>query len=167
MPSFGEVDTAGEVYRHDDQQISQPALPRRPWDDERSRVETPRVGGLIDAAAEGYPMGELKHGPLALVEPGVTVICLATQTALYDKMLSNVKEVKAREGIAVAVVKDNDAGLDERSVDAVLSTPATEHDMLMPLLSVVPLQLLAYYIASKLDREIDQPRNLAKSVTVE
>jgi len=117
--------------------------------------------------AEAYPAGELKHGPLALVEPGVTVICLATQNALYDKMLSNVKEVKAREGIAVAVVKENDAGLDHRSVDAVLSTPATEHDMLMPILSVVPLQLLAYYIASALGREIDQPRNLAKSVTVE
>jgi glucosamine--fructose-6-phosphate aminotransferase (isomerizing) len=117
--------------------------------------------------AEAYPAGELKHGPLALVEPGVTVICMATQSALYDKMLSNVKEVKAREGIAIAVVKDRDAGLDGRSVDAVLSIPSTEHDMLMPILSVVPLQLLAYYIASTLNREIDQPRNLAKSVTVE
>jgi glucosamine--fructose-6-phosphate aminotransferase (isomerizing) len=117
--------------------------------------------------AEAYPAGELKHGPLALVEHGVTVICLATQSALYDKMLSNVKEVKARDGIAIAVVKENDAGLDERSVDAVLTTPATEHDMLMPLLSVVPLQLLSYYIAAALGREIDQPRNLAKSVTVE
>jgi glucosamine--fructose-6-phosphate aminotransferase (isomerizing) len=117
--------------------------------------------------AEAYPAGELKHGPLALVEPGVTVICLATQNALYDKMLSNVKEVKAREGIAVAVVKENDAGLDERSVDSVLAIPATEHDTLMPLLSVVPLQLLSYYIAACLGREIDQPRNLAKSVTVE
>ena len=117
--------------------------------------------------AEAYPAGELKHGPLALVEHGVTVICLATQSALYDKMLSNVKEVKARDGIAVAVVKDNDAGLDERSVDAVLTAPATEHDVLMPLLSVVPLQLLGYYIANTLGREIDQPRNLAKSVTVE
>jgi glucosamine--fructose-6-phosphate aminotransferase (isomerizing) len=117
--------------------------------------------------AEAYPAGELKHGPLALVEAGVSVICLATQNALYDKMLSNVKEVKARDGIAVAVVKDNDAGLDERSVDAVISTPQTEHEMLMPLLSVVPLQLLSYYIAAALGREIDQPRNLAKSVTVE
>ena len=117
--------------------------------------------------AEAYPAGELKHGPLALVEAGVTVICLATQSALYDKMLSNVKEVKAREGIAVAVVKENDAGLDDRTVDAVINTPATDHDVLMPLLSVVPLQLLAYYIASALGRDIDQPRNLAKSVTVE
>ncbi|MDR3709870.1 MAG: glutamine--fructose-6-phosphate transaminase (isomerizing) [Capsulimonadaceae bacterium] len=117
--------------------------------------------------AEAYPAGELKHGPLALVEPGVTVVCLATQSALYDKMLSNVKEVKAREGIAVAVVKENDQGLDERSVDAVLTVPSTRHDVLMPILAIVPLQLLAYYIASDLGREIDQPRNLAKSVTVE
>jgi glucosamine--fructose-6-phosphate aminotransferase (isomerizing) len=109
----------------------------------------------------------MKHGPLALVEPGVTVICLATQSALYDKMLSNVKEVKARDGIAVAVVKEGDAGLDVRSVDAVLTIPAARHDVLMPLISLVPLQLLAYYIASALGREIDQPRNLAKSVTVE
>jgi glucosamine--fructose-6-phosphate aminotransferase (isomerizing) len=117
--------------------------------------------------AEAYPAGEMKHGPLALVEPGVTVICLATQSALYEKMLSNVKEVKARDGIAVAVVKDGDAGLDERSVDSVLTIPATKHDVLMPLLAIVPLQLLAYYIANELGREIDQPRNLAKSVTVE
>jgi glucosamine--fructose-6-phosphate aminotransferase (isomerizing) len=82
-------------------------------------------------------------------------------------MLSNVKEVKAREGIAIALVKEDDQGLDERSVDAVLTIPSTNHDVLMPILSIVPLQLLAYYIARDLDREIDQPRNLAKSVTVE
>jgi glucosamine--fructose-6-phosphate aminotransferase (isomerizing) len=117
--------------------------------------------------AEAYPAGELKHGPLALVEHGVTVVCLATQSALYDKMLSNVKEVKARDGIAVALVKEDDQGLDERSVDSVLSIPSTKHDVLMPILAIVPLQLLAYYIARDLDREIDQPRNLAKSVTVE
>jgi glucosamine--fructose-6-phosphate aminotransferase (isomerizing) len=75
--------------------------------------------------------------------------------------------VKAREGIAVAVFKENDQGLDERSVDAVLTIPSTNHDVLMPILSIVPLQLLAYYIARDLNREIDQPRNLAKSVTVE
>ena len=117
--------------------------------------------------AEAYPAGELKHGPLALVEHGVTVVCLATQSALYDKMLSNVKEVKARDGIAVALVKEDDQGLDERSVDSVLTIPSTKHDVLMPILAIVPLQLLAYYIARDLDREIDQPRNLAKSVTVE
>jgi glutamine---fructose-6-phosphate transaminase (isomerizing) len=117
--------------------------------------------------AEAYPAGEMKHGPLALVEPEVAVVCLATQTALYDKMLSTVKEIKARDGIVIAVVKDGDEGLDDRSVDAVIRIPATKHDVFTPLLSVVPLQLLAYYIAAELGREIDQPRNLAKSVTVE
>ena len=117
--------------------------------------------------AEAYPAGEMKHGPLALVEPGVTVVCLATQTALYDKMLSNVKEITARDGTAIAVVKEGEEGLDERSVDALITVPATQHDVFMPLLAIVPLQLLAYYIAAELGREIDQPRNLAKSVTVE
>jgi len=116
--------------------------------------------------AEAYPAGEMKHGPLALVEHGVTVVCFATQSALYDKMLSNVKEVKARDGIAVAVVKIGDEGLDNRSVDSIIRIPST-HDTFMPLLAAVPMQLLAYYIAVALGRDIDQPRNLAKSVTVE
>ncbi len=116
--------------------------------------------------AEAYPAGEMKHGPLALVEPGVSVVCFATQGALYEKMLSNVKEIKARDGFAVAVVKEGDEGLDDRSVDAVLRVPAT-HDTFMPVIAIVPMQLLAYYIAARLGREIDQPRNLAKSVTVE
>lgn len=116
--------------------------------------------------AEAYPAGEMKHGPLALVEPGVAVVCFATQSALYDKMLSNVKEIKARDGIAIAIVKDGDEGLDERSVDHLISIPST-HDAFMPILAVLPTQLLAYYIADALGREIDQPRNLAKSVTVE
>ena len=116
--------------------------------------------------AEAYAAGELKHGPLALVEPGVTVVCLATQSALYDKIQSSVKEVKARDGAALGIVKIGDEGLDENFVDMVLRVPAT-HDTFMPVLAVIPMQLLAYYIASELGREIDQPRNLAKSVTVE
>ena len=116
--------------------------------------------------AEAYPAGELKHGPLALVEPGVSVVCIATQSALYDKMQSNVKEVKARDGIAVAIVKEGDEGLDENFVESILRVPST-HDTFMPVLAIVPMQLLAYYIALALGREIDQPRNLAKSVTVE
>ena len=116
--------------------------------------------------AEAYPAGELKHGPLALVEPGVSVVCLATQSALYDKIQSSVKEVKARDGFALGIVKIGDEGLDGNFVDAVLRVPAT-HDTFMPVLSIVPMQLLAYYIASELGRDIDQPRNLAKSVTVE
>ncbi|MEO7715056.1 MAG: glutamine--fructose-6-phosphate transaminase (isomerizing) [Capsulimonas sp.] len=116
--------------------------------------------------AEAYAAGEMKHGPLALVEPGVTVVCFATQSALYDKMLSNVKEITARDGGAVALVKEGDEGLDTRSVDSVLRIPST-HDWFMPILAIVPMQMLAYYIAAALGREIDQPRNLAKSVTVE
>jgi glucosamine--fructose-6-phosphate aminotransferase (isomerizing) len=116
--------------------------------------------------AEAYPAGELKHGPLALVEPGVSVVCLATQSALYDKIQSSVKEVKARDGFALGIVKTGDEGLDENFVDSVLRVPAT-HDTFMPVLAIIPMQLLAYYIASELGREIDQPRNLAKSVTVE
>jgi glucosamine--fructose-6-phosphate aminotransferase (isomerizing) len=116
--------------------------------------------------AEAYPAGELKHGPLALVEPGVSVVCLATQSALYDKIQSSVKEVKARDGAAIGIVKAGDEGLDENFVDSILRVPAT-HDTFMPVLSIIPMQLLAYYIAADLGREIDQPRNLAKSVTVE
>src|SRR6185437_10225082 len=92
--------------------------------------------------AEAYAAGEMKHGPLALVEPGVAVICFATQSALYDKMLSNVKEITARDGIAVAIVKEGDEGLDERTVDHLISIPPT-HDAFMPILAVVPTQLLA------------------------
>ena len=116
--------------------------------------------------AEAYPAGELKHGPLALVEPGVSVVCLATQSALYDKVQSNVKEVKARDAVAIGIVKAGDEGLNENFVESVLRVPAT-HDTFMPVLSIIPMQLLAYYIAADLGREIDQPRNLAKSVTVE
>ena len=116
--------------------------------------------------AEAYPAGELKHGPLALVEPGVSVVCIATQSALYDKVQSNVKEVKARDASAIGIVKEGDEGLNENFVDSILRVPAT-HDTFMPVLSIIPMQLLAYYIAAELGREIDQPRNLAKSVTVE
>ena len=123
-------------------------------------------GSVSYIHAEAYAAGEMKHGPLALVEPGVSVVCFATQSALYDKMLSNVKEVKARDGSAIAIVKEGDEGLDTRSVDWIIRVPGT-HDTFMPVLAIIPAQLLAYYIAAELDREIDQPRNLAKSVTVE
>ncbi len=116
--------------------------------------------------AEAYPAGELKHGPLALIEPGVTTVCIATQSALYDKMQSNVQEVRARRGSVVGIVKAGHEGLGARDADSLLRVPAT-HDTFMPVLSIIPMQLLAYYIAADLGREIDQPRNLAKSVTVE
>ena len=116
--------------------------------------------------AEAYPAGELKHGPLALVEPGVSVVCIATQSALYDKVQSNVKEVSARDASTVAIVKEGDEGLNAHFVDSILRVPAT-HDTFMPVLAIIPMQLMAYFIADALGREIDQPRNLAKSVTVE
>lgn len=115
--------------------------------------------------AEAYAAGELKHGPLALITHEVPVICLVTQAATREKMLSNIKEVKARGGYCVALVTPEDAAT-PKVVDAVLRIPPAD-DRLMPIVAAVPLQLLAYHVAHSLGREIDQPRNLAKSVTVE
>jgi glutamine---fructose-6-phosphate transaminase (isomerizing) len=115
--------------------------------------------------AEAYAAGEMKHGPLALVEPGVVVVCLATQPDLFEKMLSNIKEVAARGGMVIAVVPDGETRA-EANADYVLKIPAVRPDF-APLVSVVPLQLLAYLVARARGCEIDQPRNLAKSVTVE
>lgn len=115
--------------------------------------------------AEAYAAGEMKHGPLALVEPGVVVVCFATQPHLMEKMVSNVKEVSARGGLVVAVVPDNERRLDA-SADHLLRIPVVRPEF-APIVSVVPLQLLAYLVARARGCEIDQPRNLAKSVTVE
>ena len=115
--------------------------------------------------AEAYAAGELKHGPLALVEPGVVAVCLATQPALFDKMLSNIQEVAARGGTVVALVPHGEHRADTIA-DHVLRIPAVRPE-LAAIPAVVPLQLLAYLVARSLGCEIDQPRNLAKSVTVE
>jgi len=118
--------------------------------------------------AEGYPAGEMKHGPIALIDEMLPVVALCPQGAVYEKMLSNVQEVKARRGRVVAVVSSGDAtggaALDESDVR--LEIPATA-ELWSPLLTVLPLQLLAYHIALRAGRDVDQPRNLAKSVTVE
>jgi glucosamine--fructose-6-phosphate aminotransferase (isomerizing) len=114
--------------------------------------------------AESYPAGELKHGTLALVEEGVPVIAVATQPDVIDKTLSNIKEVKARDGVVTAVVTEGEKDLDD--IDFKFEIPAT-HELLTGILSTVPLQLLAYYVAVERECAIDQPRNLAKSVTVE
>ncbi|TDO86094.1 glutamine--fructose-6-phosphate transaminase [Halanaerobium saccharolyticum] len=114
--------------------------------------------------AESYPAGELKHGTLALVEEGVPVIAVATQPDVIDKTLSNIKEVKARDGVVTAVVTEGEKDLDD--IDYRFEIPAT-NDLLTGILSTVPLQLLAYYVAVERECAIDQPRNLAKSVTVE
>ncbi len=115
--------------------------------------------------AEGYPAGELKHGPLALIEPGVVVVAVVTDPALHEKMLSNLAEVKARGATVVAVATDDDEYV-EAIADYVLRVPATE-PLFSPMVDVVPLQLFAYAMARGLGRNVDRPRNLAKTVTVE
>ena len=114
--------------------------------------------------AESYPAGELKHGTLALVEEGVPVIALATQPSVMEKTLSNVKEVKARGGVVTGVVFGEEEELED--LDYRFEIPETS-EVLTSILSVVPLQLLAYYVAVERGCDVDQPRNLAKSVTVE
>jgi glucosamine--fructose-6-phosphate aminotransferase (isomerizing) len=115
--------------------------------------------------AEGYPAGELKHGPLALIEPGVVVVAVTTDLVMHDKMLSNLAEVKARGATVVAVATDDDEAIDALA-DYVLRVPATE-PLFTPMVDVVPLQLFAYSMARGLGRNVDRPRNLAKTVTVE
>jgi glucosamine--fructose-6-phosphate aminotransferase (isomerizing) len=115
--------------------------------------------------AEGYPAGELKHGPIALVEPGVPVVAIATECHVYPKVLSNIQEVKARGAEVIAVATEGDDGIAELA-DHVLYVPRT-HELFSPIVVTVPLQLLAYHIAKLRGCDVDQPRNLAKSVTVE
>ena len=115
--------------------------------------------------AEGYPAAEMKHGPIALIDESMPVVFIAPQDAVYQKVSSNVEEVKARGGRVIAVVTEGDTGV-ARLADEVLEIPETL-DLLTPVLSVLPLQLLAYYIAVRRGANVDQPRNLAKSVTVE
>ncbi|MEK7406945.1 MAG: glutamine--fructose-6-phosphate transaminase (isomerizing) [Acidobacteriota bacterium] len=122
--------------------------------------------------AEGYPAGEMKHGPNALIDENLPVVVLAARDPadeagrlLYEKTLSNIQEVKAREGIVVALITEGDEEV--RAVaDHVIEIPAS-HELLLPVLEVAPLQLLAYHIAVRRGCDVDQPRNLAKSVTVE
>jgi glucosamine--fructose-6-phosphate aminotransferase (isomerizing) len=115
--------------------------------------------------AEGYPAAELKHGPIALVEEGVPVVAVATQCHIYPKMLSNIQEVKARGADVIAVATEGDTEIG-KIADHVLFVPET-HELLSPIVVTVPLQLLAYHIAKLRGCDVDQPRNLAKSVTVE
>ena len=123
--------------------------------------------------AEGYPAGEMKHGPNALIDENLPVVVIATRDpqsddsrVRYEKTLSNIQEVKARNGIVIAVVCDQDAEEVGKIADYTISIPATT-ELLLPILEIVPLQLLAYHIAVRRGCDVDQPRNLAKSVTVE
>jgi glucosamine--fructose-6-phosphate aminotransferase (isomerizing) len=122
--------------------------------------------------AEGYPSGEMKHGPNALIDENLPVVVLATRDqsdsasmTLYEKSVSNIKEVKARDGIVIAVVTKDDH-LAREATDFIIELPPAP-DLLSVLLEIVPLQLLAYHIAVRRGCDVDQPRNLAKSVTVE
>ncbi len=115
--------------------------------------------------AEGYPAAEMKHGPIALIDEEMPVVFLATNQSAYEKIVSNVQEVKARKGKIIAVVHKGDTTIRELA-DHVIEVPQTE-EILSPLISIVPLQLLAYHIAILRGCNVDQPRNLAKSVTVE
>ena len=115
--------------------------------------------------AEGYPAAEMKHGPIALIDMYMPVIVIATNISAYEKVVSNVQEVKARKGIVIAIVTEGDETI-KAMADFTIEIPKTI-DPLTPLLSVIPLQLLAYHIAVMRGCDVDQPRNLAKSVTVE
>ena len=115
--------------------------------------------------AEGYPAAEMKHGPIALIDEKMPVVVIATRDGSYDKIVSNIQEVKARKGIVIAIVTEGDV-LIPTMADFTIEVPST-HDYLMPLVSVVPLQLLSYHMAIMRNCNVDQPRNLAKSVTVE
>jgi len=115
--------------------------------------------------AEGYPAGEMKHGPIALIDREMPVVVLATRNEVYNKTVSNVEEVKAREGRVIALASRSDQEIVKKA-DDVISIPET-HPSLAPILLTIPLQLLAYYMADLKGTDVDQPRNLAKSVTVE
>ncbi|MEL6539590.1 MAG: SIS domain-containing protein, partial [Bacteroidota bacterium] len=115
--------------------------------------------------AEGYPAAEMKHGPIALIDEAMPVVFIATQDRSYDKIISNIQAVKARGGRVIVIVTKGDQTAAQLA-DYVIEVPST-HEALMPMVAVIPLQLLSYYIAVMRGCNVDQPRNLAKSVTVE
>lgn len=115
--------------------------------------------------AEGYPAAEMKHGPIALIDEEMPVVCIATKDSSYEKIVSNIQEVKARKGRVIAIVTEGDKEV-SKMAEFTLEVPNT-HEALMPIISVIPLQLLSYHIAVMRGCNVDQPRNLAKSVTVE
>ncbi len=116
--------------------------------------------------SEAYAAGELKHGPISLIEDGTLVVTLATHAGLFDKMMSNIREVKARGAVVLGITTEDKAEALESEADMVFSIPKTE-TCFLPSLSIIPMQLFAYYVASLKGCDIDKPRNLAKSVTVE
>jgi glucosamine--fructose-6-phosphate aminotransferase (isomerizing) len=119
--------------------------------------------------AEGYPAGEMKHGPIALIDEDMPVVTIAPDDHVFEKMIGNIQEVKARGGSVIAVTNEGNEQIKhllDRKEDFLITVPKT-HPLLTPVLMVLPLQLLAYHIAIRRGCDVDQPRNLAKSVTVE
>ncbi len=119
--------------------------------------------------AEGYPAGEMKHGPIALIDENMPVVAIAPDDAVFEKMLGNVQEAKARGGSVIAITSEGDSRMSailDPAQDVVVPMPRTS-PQLTPIIMTIPLQLLAYYIAVRRGCDVDQPRNLAKSVTVE
>ena len=115
--------------------------------------------------AEGYAAGEMKHGPIALIDEYRAVVCIAPESFVYEKMVSNIEEICARKGKVIAIATEGDKGI-ENFTKEIIYVPKID-EIFSPIVTVVPLQLLAYYIAVKRGCDVDQPRNLAKSVTVE
>ena len=115
--------------------------------------------------AEGYPAGEMKHGPIALIDDVMPVVAIVTKDALYEKMISQVQQAKARGGVVIALATEGDEAI-QREADHVIFVPEAP-PLLAPIINVIPLQLLSYHIAVRRGADVDQPRNLAKSVTVE
>lgn len=115
--------------------------------------------------AEGYPAAEMKHGPIALIDENMPTVVIGTNKSIYDKVISNIQEIKARKGVIIAIVPEGDTVI-SKMADYSIEVPET-HEFLDPLLNTIPLQLLAYHVALMRGCNVDQPRNLAKSVTVE
>ncbi|MGA2091412.1 MAG: SIS domain-containing protein, partial [Endomicrobiales bacterium] len=115
--------------------------------------------------AEGYAAGEMKHGPIALIDENMPIMVVATQGKVYEKIVSNIEEAKARGGIIIAIATEGDTAIKTKSLHQIYVPPVNE--LFSPILNVIPMQLFAYYVAVFLGCDVDQPRNLAKSVTVE
>jgi glutamine---fructose-6-phosphate transaminase (isomerizing) len=115
--------------------------------------------------AEAYATGEMKHGPIALIDDDMPVVTVATASELYEKTISNIQEVRARDGIVIALANADDQHI-KKHANYVINVPKT-HELVSPIVNVISMQLLAYETAHRLGLDVDQPRNLAKSVTVE
>ena len=117
-------------------------------------------------SAEGYPAGEMKHGPIALIDENPWTVCIVPDSKLHEKMISNIMEIRARRGIVVAIATEGNEEIKKVGAEYIIEIPYIEQP-LSPFLVAIPLQLLAYFVAREFGEDIDQPRNLAKSVTVE